>query len=203
AERGVAISVHELPAVPRAAALADGSLALALVRVPPDTADLGVPLGLASAAPSSTAPGRPVHLDGLRPRRGAGRTPDPAVLITPEDDISLFSDPLRSAAARAGLPGERIRVTSATATALAEMLAGHGLLLCAEQFAQRHQVAWAPLADMSLRRGYDLGRATRRSGNTPADDTGWLVPLLGAAVGSVPGPRSDATDPRTRLATRE
>jgi len=202
AGRGLAISVHELPAVPRAAALADGSLALALVRVPPDTADLGVPLGLASAAPPGTAPGRPVHLDGLRPRRGAGRTPGPVVLITPEDDISLFSDPLRSAAARAGLPGERIRVTSATATALAEMLAGDGLLLCAEQFARRHQVAWAPLADTSLRRGYDLG-AARRSGNAPADDTGWLVPLLGAAVGSVPGPRSDATDPRTRLAMRE
>ena len=191
ADRGVAISVHELPSVPRAAAFADGTLALALLRVPPDTATLAVPLGL---APLDTGP---VHLDSLRPRRGADPA-GPPVLVTPEDDLPLFTEPLRRAAARAGLPEERISVRPATSTALAEMLAGDGLLLCTEAFARRHHVAWAPLADASLRRGYDLGRA--RSRGMPSVD--WLPPLLGAAVGATPPGRPSGTDDRTRLAAQ-
>jgi DNA-binding transcriptional LysR family regulator len=203
AARDLPISVTELPAGPRAAALADGSLTLALIRVPARTGTLDVPLGLASPAPdNATRSGRPVHLESLRPRRGADRATHPALLVTPEDDIPLFTGHLLKAAAGAGLAEAHVRVTSATSTALAEMLAGQGLLLCTEQFARRHQVSWAPLADSLLHRGYELSRAAGQS--TPDS---WLLPLLGAAVGSAPSTRSDtpgtlADDPdaRARLA---
>lgn len=188
AERGIAVSVQEMPAQARAAALADGSLTLALVRVPPDAAALDVPLGLASAGPL----GRAVHLEHLRPRRGSDRQEEPLVLVTPEDDLPQVTEQLRRAAARAGLPEGRVRIASSTATALAEMLAGTGLLLCPEQFARRHDLAWAPLADGSLRRGYQLA----------PERLDWLLPLLGAAMASTPGTRDDGRDARARLAAR-
>ncbi|MFF0965716.1 LysR family transcriptional regulator [Streptomyces sp. NPDC003703] len=102
AEHGVALGVQELPPERREAGLADGSLAYALVRVPPENAPLRVPLGLGSTpapdAPSTPdaphpphapagsgardggGPGGPpasraagaVHLEDLRPRRGRG-----------------------------------------------------------------------------------------------------------------------------------
>ncbi|AHH98419.1 DNA-binding transcriptional LysR family regulator [Kutzneria viridogrisea] len=204
AERGIAINVHELPAGARATALAEGSLTFALVRVPPGTGALDVPLGLSSAAPGEVARGgRPVHLDSLRPRRGADRTAWPTLLVTPEDDVSHLTEHLRKAAARSGLPEAWIRVTSAASTALAQTLAGDGLLLCTEQFARRHQVSWAPLADTAIRRSYELSHAPGRSGKASAAGTAsWLMPLLGAAVGSALGARPEGTDARARLAMR-
>ncbi|MEQ4207045.1 LysR family transcriptional regulator [Actinopolymorpha sp. B9G3] len=195
ADRGVAVSVRELPAQARSDALADGSLTLALVRVPVDTADpadLDVPLGLAGAMPRGGLGGGVAHLESLRPRRGAASNADPALLVTPEDDLPQFVEQLRRAIARAGLPEERVKVASSTAAALAETLAGTGLLLCTEQFARRNQVTWVRLPDIPVRRGYQLA--------PKAPD--WLLPLLGAAVGSVPEHRQDADDARTRLAVQ-
>ncbi|MGW5360920.1 LysR family transcriptional regulator [Actinopolymorpha pittospori] len=187
AERGVVVSVQDLPAQARADALADGTLTLALVRVPADAAPLAVPLGLAAATPFG---GRTVHLESLRPRRGTASGAEPALLVTPEDDLPQFVEQLRRAAARAGLPEGRVRVASSTAAALAETLAGTGLLLCTEGFARRNQVPWALLSGVPLRRGYQLA----------PEATDWLLPLLGAAVGSVPDRRQDADDVRVRLA---
>ncbi|GAA5039406.1 LysR family transcriptional regulator [Actinopolymorpha pittospori] len=187
AERGVVVSVQDLPAQARADALADGTLTLALVRVPAGAAPLAVPLGLAAATPFGR---RTVHLESLRPRRGTASGAEPALLVTPEDDLPQFVEHLRRAVARAGLPEGRVRVASSTAAALAETLAGTGLLLCTEEFARRNQVPWALLSGVPLRRGYQLA--------PEAPD--WLLPLLGAAVGSVPDRRQDADDARVRLA---
>ena len=205
-EHGLAVGVHELPAAARAAGLDDGSLAFALLRVPPEAATFRLPLGLASATPlASTTGGRPVHLEDLRPRRGPGRGKGPVVLTLPEDDVPFAADRFRKAAAKAGLPEGQSRTTSSTAAALAETLAGNGLLLCTEPFARRHQVPWAPLADTALHRGYELAAAPGRHGGVPPD---WLAVLLGAAIGTrtgaVPGARPTGDGPRTtaRLAAR-
>ncbi|GEK01458.1 LysR family transcriptional regulator [Streptomyces sp. 1-11] len=69
AERGSTLGVRELPPREREARLADGSLAFALLRVPPEHAAYRVPLGLASAPPLDA--GGPSHatppLDAGRP----------------------------------------------------------------------------------------------------------------------------------------
>ncbi len=177
-ERGLALGVQELPAAQRAEALADGSLALALTRVPPASASLRVPLGVASARPTTAGDARPVHLDQLRGRRGRPGT-GRHLLITGEDDIPLLREELTKRAARAGLPESSLRTVPSTSAALAEMLAGEALLLCPEQYARRHQVSWAPLADTSLQRGYALTVAARAG-----DTHDWLTPLLAAVVGA-------------------
>lgn len=187
ADRGVALSVRELPAPARSDALADGSLTLALVRVPPGTGSLDVPLGLAGVTPPN---GDAIHLESLRPRRGATSGTEPALLVTPEDDLPRFVDHLRLELARAGLPEERVQVASSTSVALAETLAGAALLVCTEQFAVRNGIGWSPPAGVTLRRSYDL----------VPDAPDWLLPLLGAAIGSVPAHRPDDGDARVRLA---
>lgn len=197
-ERDVTLRVQELPAAEREAALATGSLTLALVRVPA-TAPLRVRLGLATVRPRPSGD-RPIHLEELRPRRGAADRLRTTILVTPEDDVPLFMDPLRKATARAGLPESTIRTASASASALAEMFAGTGALLCGARFAQRQQVAWAPLADGSLHRGYRLAGTS----GTSAD---WLVPLLADSIGVDGGPARARpvpvrADDRARLAAR-
>jgi DNA-binding transcriptional LysR family regulator len=178
AEHGFVLRIKELPAAERAAALANGSVTAALVPTQPELASIRVPLGLAAAEPL-TSRGRPVQLDMLRRRRG---TDDPAttLFVTGED----AGAPVRQAAARAGLAEDALRLGVSPAAALAETLAGHGVLLCDERFAGRHDVPWVPLADGSVCRGYEVAGAPD-----------WLVPLFGAAVGAgAPPPPARATD---------
>ncbi|MEU6773721.1 LysR family transcriptional regulator [Streptomyces sp. NPDC046759] len=218
AERGISLAMRELPPPARVAGLADGSLAYALVRVPAQRCTFRVPLGLA-CAPETDAVGaertpgyggtrRAVHLEDLRPRRGRGaeRVVPLPVLTLPEDDDPSCEDRLHRAVARAGLSPGRFRPAGPAATALAETLAGRALLLCAEPFARQHGAPWAPLADRSLHRGYDVSAAPDRSG--AADVPDWLVPLLASAAGAAasgPGgpPAGTGTeDVPARLAAR-
>ncbi|MGW5606297.1 LysR family transcriptional regulator [Streptomyces sp. NPDC003753] len=221
AEHGTTLGVHELPPQEREARLADGSLAYALLRVPPESAALRVPLGLASApdAPDGRYAGpaearqrprpRAVHLEDLRPRRGRDATREQRsavpILTTAEDQLPHALDRLRRAAARAGLPEGLVRPAGPVATALAETLAGRVTLLCAEPFARRHGADWSPLGDTSLHRGYEPGAGPPQRGPAPVPD--WLVALLAAAVGATTGQHtapSVATgeDASLRLAAR-
>ncbi|MEU6672411.1 LysR family transcriptional regulator [Streptomyces sp. NPDC046727] len=206
-ERGITLGMRELPPLERVSGLADGSLGYALVRAAPEQAAFRVPLGLASAPGPDGAGRRAIHLEELRPRRGrpAGPTvgPPPFLLLT-EDQVPFFSDRLGRAAARSGLPEGRIRPAGPAATALAETLAGRALLLCAEPFARQHGAHWAPLADRSLHRGYDVSAAPARGG--AEEVPGWLAALLASAVGAVPagrgGPEPGSEDVPARLAAR-
>ncbi|MBL1086903.1 LysR family transcriptional regulator [Streptomyces actinomycinicus] len=189
-EHGVTLGMHELPPAERVSGLTDGSLACALVRAAPEQASLRLPLGLASAPGPGDADGgssrRAVHLEELRPRRGraAGPAGPPPLLLLTEDRVPCFEDRLARAAARAGLPGSRIRPAGPAATALAETLAGRALLVCPEPFARQHGAHWAPLADRSLHRGYDVRAAPGRNGT--GDPPAWLAAQLASAVGAVP-----------------
>ncbi|GIJ56493.1 LysR family transcriptional regulator [Virgisporangium aurantiacum] len=200
-DHDLTLSVRELPPDARAAGITDGSLAYALVRVPPENARVRVPLGLASGPSETAGRSHAVHLEDLRPRRGrpadapprsaavvspSRAAPTPPILTMAEDDVPAGRDRLDRAAARAGLPSSRLRPAGSSASALAETLAGRALLLCAAPFARRHGAAWAPLADASLHRGYDVAASVSRE--TPD----WLVAALAGAVGAV----------RTRTAVR-
>ncbi|MFE9453739.1 LysR family transcriptional regulator [Streptomyces sp. NPDC006739] len=226
AERGVTLGVRELPPDERVLGLADGSLAYAVLRVPPEHAELRVPLGLARAPrahhETPAARPRPVHLEDLRPRREraprsaapvSSPVPAPAavatamtVIVMAEDQVPYFEDRLSRAAARAGLPDGLVRPAGPTATALAETLAGRVTLLCTEPFARRHGAHWTPLADASLHRGYDMGATRRR--REVGDVPDWLTALLASAAGAAPTPRyavrpePPAEDPLARLAAR-
>lgn len=188
-DRGVTIRIVELPAEDRAGAFRDGSLSAALLRMPPEKAPLRVPLGLAAMEPLAGV----LHLESLRPRRTGGAKPLD-ILVPPEDQVSFAADRFGRAVARAGLPGRRVR--PATSSAVAETLAGQALLVCTEAYAQRHDLAWAPLADATLHRGYEV-----------AGGFDWLQPLLANAIGARPSPAApsstvDQPDARARLAAR-
>lgn len=127
----------------------------------------------------------------------------PPILLTAEDGLGFAAERFDKAAARAGLAEGRVRRAASTATAVAETLAGHAMLLCAEPFARRHGLAWSPLADATLHRGYELASTGNR--DVPA----WLEPLLVAAVGAGAEPAGKAVDrdveipdARARLAAR-
>ncbi|MES9521955.1 LysR family transcriptional regulator [Streptomyces capoamus] len=211
-EHGITLGVRELPPAERDARLADGTLAYAVLRVPPERAAHRVPLGLATAPPRDARPpagarqGRPVHLEDLRPHRvaptGARTVPLPILTLT-EDDVPYARDRLARAAARCGLPERSVREAGPAATALAETLAGRAVLLCGESFARRHGAGWAPLADVSLHRGYDVCASSRqRSDDVPQ----WLSTVLAAAAGAGTAARADRrpepVDAATRLAAR-
>ncbi|MCK7626522.1 LysR family transcriptional regulator [Streptomyces sp. RS10V-4] len=223
ADHGTTFAVRELPPEERLAGLADASLAYALVRVPPENAVLRVPLGLASASADGPGAARPaasgerprtrrrtVHLEDLRPRRGSGgrsgRSAAVPVLTVAEEHVPYARDRLGRAVARAGLPESAVRAAGPTAAALAETLAGQAMLLCAEPFARRHGARWAPLADISLHRGYDVRAAHRDRG--PVQVPPWLVALLAAAVGAAAAGTATAAaatageDVPSRLAAR-
>ncbi|WP_333777740.1 LysR family transcriptional regulator [Streptomyces sp. IBSBF 3136] len=213
AEHGITLGVRELPPGEREARLADGTLAYALLRVPPEHAAHRVPLGLATAPPldaqrpAGARGKRMIHLEDLRPRRvdaaTGARTVTLPILTLAEDDVPYARDRLARAAARSGLPEQLVRPAGPAATALAETLAGRAVLLCGEPFARRHGADWAPLADASLHRGYDM-RATprQRGGDVPQ----WLSAVLAAAAGvgttARAARRPQPADTTTRLAAR-
>ncbi|WP_018548722.1 LysR family transcriptional regulator [Streptomyces sp. LaPpAH-108] len=189
-EHGMTLSVRELTPLERESGIADGSLAYVLARVAPERAALRVPLGLASASGPER---RVVHLEDLRPRRKAtDRVAALPVLTLAEDEVPDFQDRLTRAVARAGLPERLVGSAGPAATALAETLAGRAALLCAEPFAARHGASWAPLADTSLHRGYDV-RAGERGGVPD-----WLARTLAATVGAA---RRGAADGRATTRT--
>ena len=193
-QQGALISVHESPARDRAAALDGGRLTYALARVPLDNAALTVPLGVASV--TAPAARRAVHLDSLRPRRTDRAAAISRLIVLPEDDIALHTDRLKRALAAAGLGPQCIEIASSAATAVAEVLAGAGLLLCDGRFARRYDLAWSPFADRTLHRGYELAiNAPRASSAWLERPERWLMPLLADATGADQGMPSTAGGP--------
>ena len=204
ADRGIAVSLHEAPAAARAAALSEGALALALVRVPSEGAALVIALGLATAgAPAAARGAQALHLDSLRPRRGVDADDPPVLLLMPEDDTPVFTERFDRAMARSGVAHHRVGLTSSTSAAVAEVLAGTAQLLCDGPFARRHGLAWTPLADAELHRGYELAGGPGRDGEPPAGELmERLGSLLAGVVGAEGHPAPPGDDARTRLAAR-
>ena len=185
AQRDLLITVHESPARDRASAFENGQLGCALLRVPVDGAAFVVTLGLASATNARSGSGV-IHLDSLRPRRRAARRPPVRLLMLPEDDIAEHTERLARALAAAGVARQCLTTVSSASTAVAEVLADAGELICDERFAQRYALAWVPFANPELHRGYELAvNAGRGHGPSVGSLQTWLVPLLAEAAGAV------------------
>jgi DNA-binding transcriptional LysR family regulator len=185
AQHDLLITVHESPAHDRATAFESGQVGCALLRVPVDGAAFVVPLGVASATNTRSVSGV-IHLDSLRSRRRAAPRSPVRLLMLPEDDIAEHTDRLARALAAAGIARRCLATVSSPSTAVAEVLADAGELICDERFARRHKLAWAPLANPDLHRGYDLATNAGRGGPSVNALRTWLVPLLAEAAGAVP-----------------
>jgi DNA-binding transcriptional LysR family regulator len=195
AQHDLLITVHEAPARDRAGAFETGQLDCALLRVPVDAAAFVVTLGLATAADARSS-GGVIHLDSLRPRRRAAARRPVRLLVLPEDDIAEHTERLARALAAAGIAPQCLATVSSPSTAVAEVLADAGELICDERFARRHGLAWAPLANPDLHRGYELAADASR-GRGPSKDAlqAWLVPLLAKAAGAASAARASTQPP--------
>lgn len=199
AEDGQRIDVVELAGLARDRAFDDGALDAVLLRKPADAAGFVVELGLASARPieqagTETSGGavsaRAVQLETLRPRRGGGARRH--ILVSPEDDRPVFINNLTRAAAHAGLTGAQIEIGMGASSALVRVLAGDDVVLCTRRFATRNGLAWAPLADRSIGRTYQLAVAASLQNDASVHGLMTrLVPLLGAAVDAVQASRRE------------
>lgn len=213
AEDGQRVDVVELAGQARDRAFDDGALDAVLLRKPADAAGFVVELGLASARPIehagtaiagvAEASGaasvasqavRSVRLETLRPRRGGGGARR-HILVSPEDDRPVFVNNLVRAAAHAGLTGAQIEIGMAASSALVRVLAGDDVLLCARRLATRNGLAWAPLADRTIGRTYQLAVAASLQHDALVHGLMTrLAPLLGSAVDAVQASRRDATE---------
>ncbi len=154
---GVSAVIRELPLQERIEGLADGTLALAALRVPEDLATVAVPTGLGSTDTAWIPVGRMgVYLEDLRARRdtgAAGRT----VWVTAEDQqFTSYRELLESASDRAGLTACQFRNVGSMSEAVVDVLAGNAVILCSEAFARATGLAWSPLLRDDLARQYDL-----------------------------------------------
>jgi DNA-binding transcriptional LysR family regulator len=199
AEDGQRIEIVELAGSARDSAIDDGSVELALLRKPADAAGFVVELGLASAHPlhqtgdsgSEVGAHRPVRLDALRPRRGAGGQRR-RVLVSAEDDRPAFMNNLTRIATRAGLTVAQLEIVPSTQSALVRVLAGNDVILSSRQFAARNRLEWAPLADARLRRTYQLAVVPSLEGDVVVHGLlTRLAPLLGSMVDAAPRSRAE------------
>jgi DNA-binding transcriptional LysR family regulator len=182
AEKGHSLDIVELPPLAREAALVDGTLTAALVRRPADSAGITVGLGLGSAHPFEGPTAGSIHLEDLRRVRGDSR-PRRRILVTAEDDIPVFTTEFTRLAARSGLARSQIDIGAATSTALVSVLATDDLLVCTQRFSRRHGIAWAPFANTTLSRGYQLSLGSTVQGSEAVRELlGELAALLAAVV---------------------
>ncbi|WP_164863507.1 LysR family transcriptional regulator [Agromyces sp. LHK192] len=154
------ITIELLEGVPAARGewITGGRADLALQHVEPDRARWSSPLGVGWArpepAPESGDDERPFHLAELRPRRGGAERR--RLWLQPEDDVPNVRDRLDRVRNGAGLAPGHLRVASSPAAAMAKAIADDDLVLCTPAEAEAYDLAWHPLGDLHLLRGYAL-----------------------------------------------
>ncbi|MFI1226787.1 MULTISPECIES: LysR family transcriptional regulator [unclassified Streptomyces] len=124
----------------------------ALLAVPAGEAPWSVPLGLAGARDSGV---RRIYVETLRLGRAS---PGPArrVWIQPEDDVPHIRDPLTRLRDAVGLRPAQVLAAPDLTAAAAEVLCSEDLLLCSRAQAAELALAWHPIGELTLRRGYAL-----------------------------------------------
>ena len=175
--RGVRLDLVAAGPAQRAELLRSRQVRVAVVAVADDEARWRVPLGLASVA---EPPVRRIHLDTLRPRRGAVSAPR-GVWIQPEDDVAHVRDRLERARDAAGLQPSQVAVAPGLAGAAAEVLGSADLLLCSPAQARELGLFWRPLGGMEAVRGYALRGVSAEDARRVAEAAGGeLAVSLGA-----------------------
>ncbi|GAA2927116.1 LysR family transcriptional regulator [Streptomyces enissocaesilis] len=124
----------------------------AVLAVPADEATWSVPLGLAGAQDPGV---KRVYLETLRVGRAS---PGPArrVWIQPEDDVPHIRDPLTRLRDAVGLRPAQLVAAAGLTSATAEVLCTHDLLLCSPAQAGELALAWRPIGEITLGRGFAL-----------------------------------------------
>ncbi|NGN69496.1 LysR family transcriptional regulator [Streptomyces sp. A7024] len=188
---GIALEVRPAAPAGRTELLHTQQVRAALQAVPPDEAAWTLPLGLAG----DHDPGiRRVHLDSLRPGRGADGPPR-RVWVQPEDDVPHIRDPLIRLRDAVGLQPAQIATAPDLTTAAAEVLGSRDLLLCAPAQARELGLDWRPLGDLPLHRGYALTTADH-SNPQPLQDR--LYGVIAHCLGAAPTARAAATTATSR-----
>ncbi|NGO40772.1 LysR family transcriptional regulator [Streptomyces sp. YC419] len=127
----------------------------ALLAVPPDDARWSVPLGLGGARNPGV---KRVYLETLRVGR-ASSGPARRVWIQPEDDVPHIRDPLTRLRDAVGLRPAQLVAAPDLTTAAAEVLCSRDLLLCSPAQAEELDLAWRPVGEITISRGFALAAA--------------------------------------------
>ncbi|GAB3271055.1 LysR family transcriptional regulator [Kineosporia babensis] len=125
----------------------------ALIAVPSDQSDWTVPLGLAGVAQPT---GARIYLETLRPGRSRSGEPGRVVRVQPEDDVPHIRDRLTRVRDAVGMRPAQVAVAPTLTTALAEVLGSDDLLLCSSAQATELGLAWRPIGEVELARGYGV-----------------------------------------------
>lgn len=177
-----ALTVELLEGAPRERAdwMGSGRAQLALQHVEPDRADWLTPLGVGFARGADSGD-EPFYLAELRPRRG---TPERRLLwLQPEDDVPNVRDRLERVRNGAGLAAGHLRLATSLVTAIAKAIGNGDLVLCTRSEADEADLAWHPLGDLHLMRGYTLVYRDGDLAERFLETTGALLPaLLGTAA---------------------
>lgn len=166
----VALEMRSAGPAQRAEWLRDREVRAGIEAVPPTGATWIVPLGVAStmtadggvqsAGLDSTAldrsgdTARPLRLESLRPSRT-----EPTyrrVWIQPEDDVPYVRDVLQRAGHRAALLPAQISVAASLVAAVGAVLRTADFVLCSDRQARELGLAWRPIADAQVARGYTV-----------------------------------------------
>lgn len=148
----VALDVRCAGPAQRAEWLRDREMRAVVEAVPPSDAAWVVPLGVADDGP--TAEPAPFRLESLRPSRT-----EPTyrrIWIQPEDDLPYVRDVLQRAGHRAALLPAQISVAASLVTAVGAALRSADFVLCSARQAAELGLAWRPIADAPVARGYTV-----------------------------------------------
>jgi DNA-binding transcriptional LysR family regulator len=180
ADRSLTVELLEGAPRERAEWVSTGRAQLALQHVEPGLAAWSTPLGVAFAGSADTGD-EPFYLAELRPRRG---TPERRRLwLQPEDDVPSVRDRLERVRNEAGLAPGHLRLATSLVAAIARAIADGDLVLCTRDEANEAELAWHPLGDLDLLRGYALAHRDIDLAERFLDATGPLLPgLLGTTA---------------------
>ena len=183
AAHSLAVEFSAMGPADRRAALSTGRVQLALEHVEPDRASWSSPLGVGGT--SAEGAGAPFFLSELRPRRGTDGIR--RLWLQPEDDVPNVRDRLERVRNGAGLVPGHLRFASTLVDAMSQVLATDDLALCTPSEADAFGLAWQPLGDLHLVRGYALTHRDRELAHRFADAARpHVAAVLGATETAAP-----------------
>ncbi|RSN27275.1 LysR family transcriptional regulator [Amycolatopsis sp. WAC 01416] len=147
----VFLEFRQAPPRERAELVRTQEVRAALTVVPAEEGGWKVPLGLAGRGKPRVGA---LHLETLRVGR-SGRTPR-RVWIQPEDDVPHIRDRLFRIRDSVGLRPAQVSVADSLTAAAAAVFGSDDLLLCSPAQAAELGLAWRPLGEIRLARGFEV-----------------------------------------------
>lgn len=157
---GIRVEVTTGEPADRAERMRSGGVQIALVPALPEEASWSVPLGVARVADFS---GARFFVDSLRQSR-SGSSAHARIWVQPEDDVPGIRDRLIRLRDSLGLAPTQVCVAASLTAATAEVLGSADLLLCSPDQAEEFGLPWLPLAEIHLKRSYELVAGDRAVG---------------------------------------